>query len=65
MGDSPAERFLGWPPGLRLRYSKTADYILNLDAVRASYAEATTERFQHYIGNKRYGKDYGIQTLNP
>lgn len=48
-----------------LRYSKTDDYIFHLDAVREPYAEATKERFKHYIGNKRYGKDYGIQTLNP
>ena len=48
-----------------LRYSKTDNYIFNLDAVREPYAEATKERFKHYIGNKRYGKDYGIQTLNP
>jgi site-specific DNA-methyltransferase (adenine-specific) len=48
-----------------LRYSKTNEYIFNLDAVREPYAEATLERFEHYIGNKRYGKDYGTQQLNP
>lgn len=48
-----------------LRYSKTDEYIFNLDDVREPYAGATQERFKHYVGNKRYGKDYGIQTLNP
>jgi site-specific DNA-methyltransferase (adenine-specific) len=48
-----------------LRYSKADEYTFNLDAVREPYAEATMERFEHYIGNKRYGKDYGIQQLNP
>lgn len=47
------------------RYSKTDDYIFNLDAVREEYAEATKERFSHYIGNKRKGIDFGVQTLNP
>lgn len=48
-----------------LRYSKTNNYFFNLDAVREPYAEATVERFKHYIGNKRYGRDYGTQKLNP
>jgi site-specific DNA-methyltransferase (adenine-specific) len=48
-----------------LRYSKTEDYKFNLDDIREPYAEATRERFKHYVGNKRYGKDYGIQELNP
>jgi len=47
------------------RYSKTQHYTFNLDDVREEYAEATKERFSHYIGNKRKGKDFGIQTLNP
>ena len=47
------------------RYSKTEDYIFNLDDVREEYAEATKERFKHYIGNIRKGKDFGIQQLNP
>ena len=47
------------------RYSKTQSYIFNLDAVREEYAPATKERFAHYIGNKRNGKDFGVQTLNP
>jgi len=48
-----------------LRYSKTQNYTFNLDAVREDYAPATKERFSHYIGNKRKGKDFGEQTLNP
>jgi site-specific DNA-methyltransferase (adenine-specific) len=47
------------------RYSKTQIYTFNLDDVREEYADATKERFAHYIGNKRKGKDFGIQTLNP
>ena len=35
------------------------------DPIRQEYAKATTERFQHYIGNVRDGRDYGVQTLNP
>ena len=46
------------------RYSKGNDYIFNLDAVREPYAESTKERFKYYIGNKRKGRDFGIQTLN-
>jgi site-specific DNA-methyltransferase (adenine-specific) len=48
-----------------LRYSKTSNYIFNLDEVREEYAEATKERFKHYIGNVRGGKDFGIQQLHP
>ena len=51
--------------GIILRYSKTQHYIFNLDDVRQEYAEATIERFKHYIGNKRKGGDFGIQKLNP
>jgi len=47
------------------RYSKTDDYIFNLDDVREEYAEATKERFSHYIGNVRKGKDFGTQKLHP
>jgi hypothetical protein len=47
------------------RYSKTNDYIFNVDDVRVPYAEATQERFKHYIGNVRKGKDFGQQSLNP
>ena len=47
------------------RYSKTDNYIFNLDDVREEYAEATKERFKHHIGNIRNGKDFGLQELNP
>ncbi|MEN6559276.1 MAG: site-specific DNA-methyltransferase [Acidobacteriota bacterium] len=47
------------------RYSKTEDYIFNLDDVREEYAEATKERFKHYIGNVRKSGDFGLQKLNP
>ena len=36
-----------------------------MDDVREEYAEATKERFSHYIGNVRKGKDFGVQKLNP
>ena len=48
-----------------LRYSMTTNYIFNLDDVREEYAEATKERFKHYIGNVRGGKDFGTQSLHP
>ncbi len=47
------------------KYSKEDSYIFNLDDVRDEYAETTKERFKHFIGNKRYGKDFGVQKLNP
>ena len=47
------------------RYSKTNNYVFNLDEVREEYAEATKKRFKHYIGNIRKGSDFGIQKLNP
>ncbi len=47
------------------RYSKTDKYVFNLDAVREPYAEATKERFKHYIGNVRKTGDFGLQELNP
>ncbi|MCK5122769.1 MAG: restriction endonuclease [Candidatus Pacebacteria bacterium] len=47
------------------RYSKTDNYIFNLDDVREEYAEATKERFKYHIGNIRKGKDFGAQELNP
>ena len=47
------------------RYSKTDNYIFNLDDVREEYAEATKERFKYHIGNIRKGKDFGNQELNP
>ena len=48
-----------------LRYSKGPDYTFNLDDVREEYAEATVERFSHYIGNKRRSGNYGLQSLHP
>lgn len=47
------------------RYSKTDNYAFILDAVREPYAEATVERFKHYIGNVRKSGDFGLQELNP
>jgi site-specific DNA-methyltransferase (adenine-specific) len=47
------------------RYTKGSACTFNLDAVREEYAKATKERFSHYIGNKRQGKDFGIQKLHP
>lgn len=47
------------------RYSRTSRYVFNLDAVREEYAEATKERFKHYIGNVRKSGDFGLQKLNP
>ncbi len=46
------------------RYSLQNDYVFNLDDVREEYALTTQERFKHYIGNRRKGKDFGEQTLN-
>jgi site-specific DNA-methyltransferase (adenine-specific) len=50
---------------LIFRYSKTDKVVFNLDDVRVEYAKATKDRFKHYIGNKRGGKDFGTQKLNP
>jgi len=47
------------------RYSKAGDYIFNLDHVREEYAATTKERFRHYIGNIRKGRDFGVQKLHP
>ncbi len=40
-------------------------HYFNADPIRQPYAQATTERFSHYIGNVRGGRDYGVQKLNP
>ncbi len=48
-----------------LAYSKSDKWYFDPDPARQPYAEATTERFSHYIGNIRDGKDYGQQQLNP
>jgi site-specific DNA-methyltransferase (adenine-specific) len=47
-----------------LRYSKTDTYYFNPDPARQPYADATVERFSHYIGNIRKGHDYGRQKLH-
>lgn len=48
-----------------LWYAKQVDrYHFNPDPARQPYAEATVERFKHYIGNVRDGRNYGQQTLN-
>ena len=49
-----------------LWYAKNiGNHYFNADPIRQEYAEATKERFNHYIGNVRGGQDYGEQTLNP
>ena len=48
-----------------LWYSKTEDCYFDPDPVRDAYAETTKERFSHYIGNVRDGRDFGVQELNP
>jgi len=40
------------------RYSKTSTYTFNLNDIREEYAKATQERFKHYIGNIRKGRDF-------
>ena len=40
-------------------------HYFDADPIRQEYAKATTERFQHHIGNVRGAHDYGVQTLNP
>ena len=48
------------------RYAKRAGmHHFNPDPARQPYAEATVERFKHYIGNIRDGSDFGQQSLNP
>src|SRR5262249_23940018 len=41
------------------------EWTFNPDPVRGDYAEATKERFKHYIGNVRKGGEFGEQSLNP
>lgn len=48
-----------------LFYSKSDDWYFDPDPARQPYAQATIERFSHFIGNVRGGRDYGIQRLNP
>ena len=47
-------------------YAPNADrHHFNPDPIRQPYARATVERFSHYIGNVREGRDFGQQTLHP
>ena len=66
-------RGAGIPKGSRARrhdvilwYAKEiGHHYFNPDPIRQPYAEATVERFDHYIGNVRGDRDYGQQRLNP
>ena len=46
------------------RYTKSNDFVFNLDDIREPYAKSTQERFKHHIGNVRNGRDFGQQSLN-
>ncbi len=46
-------------------YTKGKTWTFNPDAARTPYAPATVERFKHYIGNVRGGRDFGLQKLHP
>ena len=48
-----------------LWYTKGKEWHFDADPARQPYAPATVERFSHYIGNVRGGKDFGQQKLNP
>lgn len=49
-----------------LHYAKKqGQQYFDPDPIRRPYAEATQERFSHYIGNVRGNRDYGVQQLNP
>ena len=49
-----------------LWFGKQANkHYFDADPIRQPYAEATQDRFSHYIGNVRDGVDYGQQALNP
>ena len=48
-----------------LMYSQGVDFFFDPGAVRDEYAQATRERFAHYIGNVRKGHDFGVQKLHP
>ena len=50
---------------LIFRYSGDGEQMFfDPDPARQPYAQATINRFKHYIGNVRQGTDYGEQTLN-
>ncbi len=40
-------------------------HCFNPDPIRRPYAQATQERFSHYIGNVRGSRDFGVQKLHP
>jgi len=40
-------------------------HYFNPDPIRRPYAQATVERFRHYIGNVRGDRDFGAQKLHP
>ena len=44
---------------------KNGSHYFDPNPIRQPYAEATVERFSHYIGNVRGGSDFGQQSLNP
>ena len=44
---------------------KNGSHYFDTNPIRQPYAEATVERFSHYIGNVRSGTDFGQQSLNP
>jgi hypothetical protein len=46
-------------------YGNGPSWYFDPDPLRTEYAEATKERFSHYIGNVRGGHDFGQQELNP
>ena len=49
-----------------LWYAKeNGSHYFDPNPIRQPYAEATVERFSHYIGNVRGGTDFGQQRLNP
>ena len=50
---------------LLLYARNSADCYFDPDPIRHEYAEANKNRFKHYIGNVRDGRDYGTQSLNP
>ena len=48
------------------RYAKQrGKQYFDPDPARQPYADATVERFSHYIGNVRGGQNYGQQSLHP
>ncbi len=64
-GGRVGSKFFGRKHDTIYWYSKSDDWIFNVDGVRDEYAEATKERFSHTIKNVRAGGDFGEQSLNP